>query len=336
MTTPPSPSAPKQLIDFLRLADDHLRAKGIESHRLDAELLMSEVLGLARVELYTNYERPLSREEIDRFRELLRRRAAREPVAYILGAREFWSLELLVDRRVLIPRPETETLVAAAVDACTGRLDPPNEPTRYEAAPETEPDEIDTGTGVSPKEPSVGLVDARVLDLGTGSGAIAIALAVELPGLRIVASDESAATLEVAPRNAIRHEVAERIDFRCGDLFATLQDDEIFDVIVSNPPYCKDGEIAAMEPEVRDWEPRGALFSGPDGMRETRRIIAGAPRHLTQSGWLLLEVGTQAADVRAALAAAGWRDIRTVRDLGGEERVVAARTPGGARRGVAP
>jgi release factor glutamine methyltransferase len=327
MTT--TAAAPKRLIDFLRLADEHLRAKGIETHRLDAELLMSSALGLKRVELYTNYERPLAREEIDRFRELLRRRAAREPVAYILGTREFWSLELLVDRRVLIPRPETETLVATAVDACTGRLETPTAPTRYEAAPEPETEDADAVAEESAR-PAMPLIDTRVLDLGTGSGAVAVALAVELPALRIVASDESAATLEVAPRNAARHEVSERIDFRCGDLFATVAADEIFDVIVSNPPYCKESEIASMAPEVRDWEPRGALFSGPDGMGATRRIIAGAARHLTRSGWLLLEVGTQAAEVRAALAQGGWRDIRTIRDLAGEERVVVARSPASA------
>jgi len=312
-----------------------LRAKGVENDRLDAELLLAEALGMSRVELYTNHERPLSTEEVDRFRELLRRRAAREPVAYILGKREFWSLELAVDRRVLIPRPETETLVEAAVRACTGRLLASRTPTHYEA------DAVGTGDGaVEPSVVESALRDAkmqpgsaipllaeRVLDLGTGSGAVAVALAVELPGLAIVATDESAATLEVAPRNAARHGVTERIDFRCGDLFDALDDDELFDVIVSNPPYVKDDEILLMEPEVRDWEPRGALFSGADGMRETTRIIDGASRHLRPDGWLLLEVGTQADDVRERLLGRGWRDVRSFCDLAGRDRVVAARRP---------
>lgn len=328
---------PKRLLDYLKLAGDHLRAKGVESDRLDAELLLAEALGMSRVELYTNHERPLSTDEVDRFRDLLRRRAAREPVAYILGRREFWSLELAVDRRVLIPRPETETLVETAVRACTGRLAASAGPTRYEldapiaedAVAESQNSEV-SPPALPPKAKAVRavpLVAERVLDIGTGSGAIAVALAVELPGLSIVATDESAATLEVAPRNAARHGVAERIEFRCGDLFAALASDEVFDVIVSNPPYVKDEELTDMAPEVKDWEPRGALFSGADGMRETARIIGGAARHLSAEGWLILEVGTQAEDVRARLLRDGWRDVRSVPDLAGRDRVLAARRP---------
>jgi len=330
---------PKRLIDYLRLAGDHLRAKGVENDRLDAELLLAEALGMSRVELYTNHERPLSTAEVDRFRDLLRRRAAREPVAYILGRREFWSLELAVDRRVLIPRPETETLVETAVRACTGRLAPIAGPTRYEADAELVDDAVAEApvadaAAAEPRARSkpvrkAPLLAERVLDIGTGSGAIAVALAVELPGLSIVATDESAATLEVAPRNAARHGVGERIDFRCGDLFAALEGDEVFDVIVSNPPYVKDDELSAMAPEVRDWEPRGALFSGADGMRETARIIDGAARHLKADGWLILEVGTQADDVRAQLNRGGWRDVRCFPDLAGHDRVVVARRPAG-------
>jgi release factor glutamine methyltransferase len=338
---------PKRLLDYLKLAGDHLRAKGVENDRLDAELLLADALGMSRVELYTNHERPLSTAEVDRFRDLLRRRAAREPVAYILGRREFWSLELAVDRRVLIPRPETETLVEAAVRACTGRLAANAGPTRYETETEAG-DEVAEPLAAepSPVAPTpklactVPLRAERLLDIGTGSGAIAVALAVELPGLAIVATDESAATLEVAPRNAARHGVAERIDFRCGDLFAALEGDELFDVIVSNPPYVKDHEISAMEPEVKDWEPRGALFSGADGMRESARIIDGAARHLTPDGWLILEVGTQVDDVRARLASGGWRDVRSFPDLAGRDRVVVARRPAdfapGTNRPTAP
>jgi release factor glutamine methyltransferase len=328
---------PRRLLDYLKLAGDHLRAKGVDSDRLDAELLLAEALDMSRVELYTNHERPLSTAEVDRFRELLRRRAAREPVAYILGKREFWSLELAVDRRVLIPRPETETLVETAVRACIGKLVPSNGPTRYEADADIAEDAV-AESGVADAAPTSPRVKAkpalaapllaeRVLDIGTGSGAIAVALAVELPGLAIVATDESAATLEVAPRNAAKHGVAERIDFRCGDLFDALESDEVFDVIVSNPPYVKDHEIEEMEPEVKDWEPRGALFSGADGMRESARIIDGAARHLTTDGWLILEVGTQADDVRTRLARGGWRDVRSFPDLAGRDRVVVARRP---------
>jgi len=331
---------PKLLIEYLKLATDHLANKGVDSARLDAELLLADALGLTRMQLYTSHDRPLVDEEVNRFRTLLRRRAGREPVAYILGRREFWSLEFAVDRRVLIPRPETETLVDAAVRACTGTLTVAAAPTTYDATSESAgeiADAADTGNSVpvqpvarekgAKKTARAALVADRVLDIGTGSGAVAVALAVELPGLALVATDESAASLEVAPRNAAKHGVEERIEFRRGDLFDALDSGDVFDVIVSNPPYCKESEVAEMEPEVREWEPKGALVGGADGMSPTARIIDGAPRHLAVDGWLLLEVGTQADDVRARLTRGGWRDIRTLHDLAGRDRVIVARPP---------
>ena len=328
-------SAPKLLIEYLKLASDHLAAKGIDTARLDAELLLADALGLTRMQLYTSHDRPLADAEVDRFRTLLRRRAGREPVAYILGRREFWSLEFAVDRRVLIPRPETETLVDAAVRACTGALERSAATSTYDATPERD---AEPGAGAAAVETAVAplsrkylarvaLVADRVLDIGTGSGAVAVALAVELPGLAVVATDESAASLEVAPRNAAKHGVEARIEFRRGDVYDALDAGEIFDVIVSNPPYCKESEMVDMEPEVRDWEPKGALIGGADGMQPTTRIIEGAPRHLVADGWLLLEVGTQADAVRGELRRRGWRDVRTLRDLAGRDRVVVARAP---------
>ena len=285
---------PQRLLDYLTLAQEHLGAKGVESARLDAELLLADTLGLTRVELYTNYDRPLQKEEVDRFRDLLRRRAMREPVAYILGRREFWSLDFEVDRRVLIPRPETETLVEAALEVLGART-----------------------SGAAP----------ALLDLGTGSGALAIALAVEIPALRVVATDIAAAALEVAPRNAARHDVADRIDFRQGDLYAAVREDERFDAVVSNPPYCRRAELAGLEPEVREWEPGCALVSGTDGMDVTRRIVAGAGKFLAPDGWLLVEVGTQAEDVRDLMTKERWRDVRAFDDLAGRVRVVGAQPP---------
>ena len=287
---------PRLLLDYLTLAAEHLGGKGVDSARLDAELLLASVLGMSRVQLYTNYDRPLAKEEVDRFRDLLRRRAMREPVAYILGRREFWSLELEVDRRVLIPRPETETLVEAALKAL-GALRP-----------------VD-GSGL------------RVLDVGTGSGAIAVALAVEFPQTRVVATDLTAAALEVAPRNAVRHGVADRIEFRQGDLFDALVPGEVFDVMVSNPPYCRASELREMDPEVREWEPVGALVSGPDGMDVTERLVARAPEFLREDGFLLIEVGTQAAAARDLLARNDWQEIRLLADLAGRSRVLVARPP---------
>ena len=330
---------PERLIEYLELATGHLSAKGVDTARLDAELLLASALGVTRVELYTSYDRPLAEQDVSRFRELLRRRAAREPVAYILGQREFWSLDFGVDRRVLIPRPETELLVETAIKACRGDLEESTVPIRYEPDtpvaydPDDEVDDsgsADDGVDAAPDEPKrqpVRLVVDKVLDIGTGSGAVAVSLAVELPEVTVVATDRSAAAMEVAPANAERHGVATRVSFSQGDLFDVLEPGERFGVIVSNPPYCKDAELAEMEPEVRDWEPTGALVSGPDGMGVTGRLLAGAPNHLTPEGWLIVEVGTQAGDVRARFESAGWRSVRVFRDLAGRERVVAGKVP---------
>lgn len=281
--------APRTLLDYLRLTTDFLAAKKIDGARLDAELLLAEVLGLARVQLYTNFERPLAREEIDRYRELVRRRAAREPVAYILGRREFWSLDFEIDRRVLVPRPDTELLVELAVAALQTR-----------AATEI----------------------VRVADVGTGSGALAVAIAKEVPSARVVATDKSQAALELAPRNAERHGVAERIEFVSGDLCEPLRGREPFDLVVSNPPYIKSGEMAALDPEVRDWEPRLALVSGADGMDASAALVRSALEVLIPGGSLWVEVGTQAGAVRECFQSNGYGDIRVHRDLAGSVRVV--------------
>ena len=311
MSAPP----PSRLLDYLTLAHEYLESKGIDGARLDAELLLAEVVKLTRVELYTNHDRPMSEAEVTGFRELLRRRAAREPVAYILGRREFWSLDFEVDRRVLIPRPETELLVETAIRALGGDLE-------------------DTArTPFEQVRSSVKVADARVLDIGTGSGAVAVALAVEGENLRLVATDQSHASLELAPRNAERHSVDARIEFRQGDLFAAVSSDEKFDLIVSNPPYVKSGEVEAMEPEVKSWEPTTALVSGDDGMDTTKRLIDGAAGHLTGEGWLLIEVGTQSDEVRSHFEAGGWRDVTTLKDLAARDRVVAARPPAVGDRG---
>lgn len=309
MSTAGAASSPRSLLDYLNLAVEFLGSKGIEGARLDAELLLAEALELSRVELYTNYDRPLLTDEVDRFRDLLRRRAAREPVAYILGHREFWSLDLCVDRRVLIPRPETEVLVETALKAVSGEL------LKQPAARELR------------------VISDRVLDIGTGSGAVAVALAVELPEASVLATDTSAAVLEVAPVNAERHGVSERIEFRHGDLFDAVDDGESFDVIVSNPPYCLESELPGLEPEVREWEPLAALVSGPEGTELAARIIDEAPRYLKPGGWLLIEVGTQAAAVRTLFEHGGWHGLQVFRDLAGHDRVFAAQPPSAAANG---
>ena len=282
---------PRLLLDFLKVTEKFFAGKGIDSPRLDAELLLAHVLGVDRIALYTQYDRPLAADEIDRFRETVRRRAAREPVAYVVGSREFYSLDFAVDRRVLVPRPETELLVDTALE----RLDAD--------------------------------ADVRVADIGTGSGAIAVAVAHERPLARVVASDVAEAALEVAPGNAERHGVEDRVRFVCGDLFEPFDGEPVFDAVLSNPPYIRSSELKALAPEVRDWEPKHALASGGSGLAVTERLIAGAPAHLAADGWLIFEVGTQADEARGLLDAAGWRDVESRKDLAGQERVLAARRP---------
>jgi release factor glutamine methyltransferase len=289
----PAKDAPRTLLEFLQVTTAFLAGKGIEGARLDAELMLADVLAMTRTQLYTNFEQPLGPVEVGRFRELVRRRAAREPVAYILGRREFWSMDFVVDRRVLVPRPETELLVEVVLEAL-----------RSAASPEP-----------------------RVADVGTGSGAIAVAVAKESPAASVVASDRSGAALEVAPRNAERHGVDSRIVFVEGDGCAALAGRGPFDAIASNPPYIRSTEMAALAPEVRDWEPRWALESGADGMDVTAPLIEGAFDLLAPGGTLAVEVGTQAALVRDCFARRGYEAVAVRRDLAGIDRVVLGRRP---------
>ncbi len=308
-------SGPRVLVDYLLLSEEFLKSKGVESPRLDAELLLAEVLGLSRIELYTSHDRPLGGPEVDRYRELVRRRAAREPVHYILGHREFWSLEFAVDRRVLIPRPESEMLVELASNLLAGREAADGDGS---GAPQSQAAAVAAGSDAK---------QWRAADVGTGSGALAVALAVEVAGLGVVASDRSAAAIELAPANAGKHGVAERVEFIQGDLFEPYGERGPFDVILSNPPYVKREEFAGLSPEVRDWEPTGALVAADGGMDVTRRLVAQAPRWLTEDGWLLVEVGTQAAEVRNLFETSGWRELSSHTDLAGHDRVVCGRRP---------
>ncbi|MFN2376582.1 MAG: peptide chain release factor N(5)-glutamine methyltransferase [Candidatus Binatia bacterium] len=285
--------APRTLLEYLKVTTDFLAGKGIEGARLDAELLLAEVLGLTRTQLYTNFEQPLAAPEVARYRELVRRRSAREPVAYITGRREFWSLDFTVDRRVLVPRPETELLVQSALDALRAR----------------------------------GSDEPLVADIGTGSGAIAVAIAKEVPAVRVVATDRSEAALEIAPTNAARHGVESRIEFRRGDGCGPLAGAGPFDVIASNPPYIRSGEMEGLPPEVKDWEPRWALESGSAGMDVTAPLVEAAFDLLAPGGFLLVEVGTQAALVRECFEKRGFEAVVVRRDLAGLERVVGGKRP---------
>lgn len=265
-----------------------LAGAGVGLPDLEAQLLLAHASGLGRAQLVARDRDPLPQEALERYRALVEGRARRVPLPYLTGSREFWSLDLAVNPAVLIPRPETETLVEAAL----ARIAP----------------------GV------------RLLDVGTGSGAVVIALAREVGPGSWWATDCSAAALRVARANAAANGCADRITFACGDLFAPLAGREgSFDCVVSNPPYVATADLGGLQPEVRDHEPRLALDGGPDGLAVISRLVADAPRFLRPGGWLLLEVGAgQAGPVRQlALAGGSYAAAEAHRDLAGIERVVA-------------
>jgi release factor glutamine methyltransferase len=271
----------------LQWAADDFRARGIESPRLDAELLLAHALETTRIQLIVDAKRPLSSDELTRLRELVKRRRAREPIAYILGTREFWGRLFRVDARVLVPRPDTETLVEAALARTRG---------------------------VS--------LSMRALDLCTGSGCVAVSMARDRPTSRVYAVDVSEDALAVARENAARLG-AYRVAFRRGDLYAPLDADARFDVVTANPPYVPTGELTTLQADVRDFEPRVALDGGADGLAVVRRVIAGAPAHLVEGGVLAVEVGAGEARAAAALlATAGFCDVEVHRDYARIERVV--------------
>ena len=280
---------PWTVVRILEWTAGYFREQGVESARLDAELLLAELLDLNRVGLYLQHDRPLSAAELTAYRALVKRRAAREPLAYILGKCEFWSLPMRVTPAVLVPRGDTEILVEEAL----ARL-------------------VATG---------------RVLDIGTGSGAIAIAIAHERPQAQVEAIDVSAEALAVATANAGLNAVAGRIDFRLEDLAGLTGGP--YDLIVSNPPYIPEGERAGLMPEVRDHEPALALFAGADGLSAYRQLISQTPDRLVAGGWLLLEVGiNQSEPVAALLRAAGLDEITVRDDYAGIPRVVCGRKQG--------
>jgi release factor glutamine methyltransferase len=261
--------------EVLRGATDYLARHGVPSPRVDAEWLLAHVLGLSRIELYTQHDRPLTEEERDKARELVRRRGAREPLAYVLGSWGFRHLDLQTDARALVPRPETEIVV----ERCLALLANVSEP--------------------------------HVLDVGTGTGAIALAIAHELPDARVTATDLSVDALALAKENA------ERLGLHVRFIRVDLTPDDVFDLVVSNPPYVQADELATLEPEVRDWEPRAALVD--EG--QTQRLIDA-----TAGRWLVLEVHEgRAYDVAAAMRNAGYADVLIADDLAGKPRVVEGR-----------
>ena len=295
-------SSPPRPLELTRLAAEHLAERGIEEARLDAELLLAHVLGVRRLDLYLQFERPLEPGEVDAYREAVRRRGAREPLQYITGEVAFRELTLKVDPRVLIPRPETEVLVGAVLEF-----------------------DFDFDFDFEAEGEAEGAARAEVLDIGTGSGAIVLSLLREGPFRRAVATDVSGAALEVAAANAEAAGLADRLELRQGSLWEPIGDGEEFRVIVANPPYVAAEDRGTLAPEVVEHEPDSALFAGADGLDVMREIVAGAPSRLTGGGLLALEVGLgQAREVAALCRDAGFPAPRVATDLTGRERIVLA------------
>jgi release factor glutamine methyltransferase len=266
---------------------------------------------------------------------MLSRREAREPIAYILGAKEFWSLSLAVSRDVLIPRPETETLVEAVLEKISSRCQVPGAKFQVPRYKEPGTRNPQPGTAQPNPKPETRNPKLRIVDLGTGCGAIALALATEIPLGRVYALDRSRAALRIASRNATALGLAGRVHFLAGDLFEPLRTARGgggFDLIVSNPPYIPSGALALLPPEIAAYEPREALDGGPDGLRFHRRIIEEAPGYLRAGAWLALEVGDGqwSAAVELLRKSDGFGAPEVKKDLAGHDRVVLARRRGGA------
>lgn len=278
------------VLSVMRGAEAWLQRRGVDAPQRSAELLLGKVLGLSRLELYLAHDRPLDQRERDRMRELVARRGDAEPVAYLIGSWAFRGIELEVGPAVLIPRPETEQLV----DAVLAR------------APE----------------------GARVADLGTGSGAIAVALAVERPDLRVLATDVSKNALLVARSNVARHAVQDRVELAQGSWWEAVPDEARFDLVVSNPPYIDPEAPGGLAPDVKAHEPPLALFSAPrDVLSCYRAIVAGLPRHLRPGGWFVAETGVGASDPGLELlrAQSFLTDAQLLKDHAGIDRVLVAR-----------
>ena len=269
----------------------HLKKHGSETPRLDAEILLAQARNCPRIQLYVHYHEVLTDDERTVMRDLVRRRAQAEPVAYLVGHREFFGLDFRVTPDVLIPRPETETLVLELLAAARS-YDMP-----------------------------------RILDVGTGSGCIAIAAAVNAPGAAVTAIDISAPALEIARANASHHEVAGRVTFLEGDLFAPLGANAAFDIIVSNPPYVADGEMQKLPADIRQHEPPHALRAGPEGLDVITLLVAGARAHLAPKGSLLIEISPEQSTRVVALIdeTKEYEPARVIKDASGSERVVASR-----------
>lgn len=304
---------------LLTWTSDYLKQHGAASPRLDAEVLLAAARGCQRIELYTAFDQLADEATRAVFRDFVRRRAAGEPVAYLVGHREFFSLSFQVTRDVLIPRPETEHLVVECLDLLK------QHPARGGLA-NSSMQPPDGSGGPQPPEADGSNPQPRLADVGTGSGAIAVSIAKHAPQCRITAVDISPPALDVARSNAQQHQVAERIEFLHSDLLADLPPGTQFDIIASNPPYVSQSEWEQLAVEIRNFEPQLALVGGPTGAETIARLIPQAAERLGSGGWLLMEISPMtAAAVRQQLLQDGrFASIQTVKDLAGLARVIKA------------
>lgn len=279
------------VLEVIQRSTEFLKNKGVDSPRLQTELLLAHLLGVPRMQLYLNFERKLSQTELDNFRELIKRRGQREPLQHIVGSTSFCGLELAVNQEVLIPRPETELLAEGGWTFLNS---------------------------VNTKDSTL-----TALDLGTGSGCLGIALAVRCSGTQVVATDISAEALELARQNAARHNVLDHIDFLQGDAFTALNSSKLFNLIISNPPYIPTAEIETLQIEVRDHDPRQALDGGPDGLDFYRRIAAEARPFLKADGKIMLEFGDgQAPAIREIFESQKWIVEAILEDYNQRPRII--------------
>lgn len=268
----------------------YLKERGSTTPRLDAEILLATARGCPRIRLYTDFDQPLTEQQRTTMRGLVKRRGAAEPVAYLVGHREFFSLDFLVQPGVFIPRPDTEVLVMAALDALQGREAP------------------------------------RVLDLCTGTGCVPIAIARNSPSARLTAVELSQTALETARSNIEKHGLTQRIELLQGDLFAPLPEGAAFDIITSNPPYVQHDEIARLAADIRDHEPRMALDGGADGLDVIRQLVKQSPDYLIPGGWLMFELSPEQAPAAVEfMEERGFHEVAVKNDLAGLARVVLGR-----------
>lgn len=284
----------KRLLDW---STNFFTQKALDSPRLSAELILSHVLDLKRIELYTNFDKPVAKPQLDQLRELVKRAVQNEPIAYLTGKTEFYSLEFAVTRDCLIPRPETELLVERAIEFLRGRAS-----------------------------------KQLVCDLCTGCGCIAVAIAKNVADVDVLATDISDTALQVAVQNAINHRVTERIKFLHGDLFEPLipeMDNSRFDLVLCNPPYITSSEYQRLEPNVKDYEPKAALLGGADGLDVYRRICRHIEQFLKSDAALMLEIGYgQGQDVARLLGQTNlFNKISVEKDFQNNDRIVIAARP---------